>query len=214
MSRVAADVGPTDTAHRMRMVDIGNATTDEDEALMLAYARGDAASFERLYARHKGPTYRYLLRHTSNRATADELHQDVWMRVVRARERYRPEARFTTWLYTLARHRLVDHFRSKGGVVAASLDQDSADGLPDTPAEEPASAADPLARVLDEESGSRLLAALADVPGLQRDAFLLHVEAGLSLVEIATLTGVPAETVKSRLRYAYRRLRASLEDLA
>jgi RNA polymerase sigma-70 factor (ECF subfamily) len=68
--------------------------------------------------------------------------------------------------------------------------------------------------VLDEESGSRLLAALADVPGLQRDAFLLHVEAGLSLVEIATLTGVPAETVKSRLRYAYRRLRASLEDLA
>jgi RNA polymerase sigma-70 factor (ECF subfamily) len=197
----------------MRIVDIGNAT-DEDEALMLAYARGDAASFERLYARHKGPTYRYLLRHTSNRATADELHQDVWMRVVRARERYRPEARFTTWLYTLARHRLVDHFRSKGGVVAASLDQDSADGLPDTPAEEPSSAGDPLVRVLDEESGNRLLAALADVPGLQRDAFLLHVEAGLSLVEIATLTGVPAETVKSRLRYAYRRLRAALEDLA
>jgi RNA polymerase sigma factor (sigma-70 family) len=214
VSRVAADVEPTDTAHRMRMVDIGNATTDEDESLMLAYARGDAASFERLYARHKGPTYRYLLRHTSNRATADELHQDVWMRVVRARERYRPEARFTTWLYTLARHRLVDHFRSKGGVVAASLEQDSADGLPDTPVEEPASAADPLARVLDEESGSRLLAALADVPGLQRDAFLLHVEAGLSLVEIATLIGVPAETVKSRLRYAYRRLRAALEDLA
>ena len=197
----------------MRIVDIGNAT-DEDEALMLAYARGDAASFERLYARHKGPTYRYLLRHSSNRATADELHQDVWMRVVRARERYRPEARFTTWLYTLARHRLVDHFRSKGGVVAASLDQDSADGLPDTPAEEPSSAGDPLVRVLDEESGNRLLAALADVPGLQRDAFLLHVEAGLSLVEIATLTGVPAETVKSRLRYAYRRLRAALEDLA
>lgn len=213
MSRVAAALGSTDTSHRMRIVDIGNAT-DEDEALMLAYARGDAASFERLYARHKGPTYRYLLRHTSNRATADELHQDVWMRVVRARERYRPEARFTTWLYTLARHRLVDHFRSKGGVVAASLDQDSADGLPDTPAEEPSSAGDPLVRVLDEESGNRLLAALADVPGLQRDAFLLHVEAGLSLVEIATLTGVPAETVKSRLRYAYRRLRAALEDLA
>ena len=69
----------------MRPADIGKAITDEDETLMLAYARGDAAAFERLYARHKGPTYRYLLRHTSNRATADELHQDVWMRVVRAR---------------------------------------------------------------------------------------------------------------------------------
>lgn len=216
MSRVAEAAGRTDTAPRMRAVDIGKAMTDEgeDEALMLAYAAGDAASFERLYARHKGPTYRYLLRHTSNRAIADELHQDVWMRVVRARERYRPEARFTTWLYTLARHRLVDHFRSKSGVVGASLDDDSGVGSPDLPEDGSAGTPDPLARVLDAECGHRLLAALRDVPGPQRDAFLLHVEAGLSLAEIATLAGVPAETVKSRLRYAYKRLREALEDLA
>ena len=195
----------------MRGTDSGGDSIGEDEALMLAYAGGDAGAFERLYARHKGPTYRYLLRHTSNRAVADELHQDVWMRVVRARERYRPEARFTTWLYTLARHRLIDHYRAKNA-AAVSLDDDSCDDPPYVPVADAPAAEDPLTLVIDAESGRRLVAALADVPTAQRDAFLLHVEAGLSLGEIATLGGVPAETVKSRLRYAYRRLRSALED--
>jgi RNA polymerase sigma-70 factor (ECF subfamily) len=179
---------------------------------MLAYARGDATAFERLYARHKGPTYRYFLRHTSDRGAADELHHDVWLKVVAARERYVAEARFTTWLYTLARHRLVDHWRARRGNRFTPLDDD---GDADRPADGDASAdhADPLSLVIDAQAGLRLQAALADVPAPQRDAFLLHVEAGLSLGEIAALAGVPAETIKSRLRYAYRRLRAALEDL-
>lgn len=214
MNRVAASLGHTDTSRSMRPADIGKAITDEDETLMLAYARGDAAAFERLYARHKGPTYRYLLRHTSNRATADELHQDVWMRVVRARERYRPQAQFKTWLYTLARHRLIDHFRSTEGLYSDSLDEEPANEHSSSPADGPSIAADPLASVIDAESGHRLLGALAEVPAAQRDAFLLHVEAGLSLVEIAMLSGVPLETVKSRLRYAYKRLRGALEEVS
>ena len=221
MASIAADVGPADTARRMRATVIPG-TDEADEALMLAYARGDAPSFERLYARHKGPTYRYLLRHTSEPATADELHQDVWMKVVRAREHYAPDARFTTWLYTLARHRLVDHWRSRRGVHFTSLDDDDRD-----PADRDADAAvtgdppdgvaaagdDPLTLTIDAQAGRRLIAALAGVPAPQRDAFLLHVEAGLSLDEIAQLAGVPAETIKSRLRYAYRKLRVALEDL-
>jgi len=196
----------------------GISGTDEaDEALMLAYARGDAASFERLYARHKGPTYRYLLRHTTDRAVADELHQDVWMKVVKARERYAPEARFTTWLYTLARHRLVDHWRSRRGARFTSLDDETdrdSRGTDDHAGSEALTAGDdPLASTIGAQDGQRLVAALAGVPGPQRDAFLLHVEAGLSLEEIAGLAGVPAETIKSRLRYAYRKLRAALEDL-
>ena len=66
---------------------------------------------------------------------------------------------------------------------------------------------------IDAQTGQRLVAALANVPPAQRDAFLLHVEGGLALREVATLTGVSVETVKSRLRYAYGRLRAALEDL-
>ena len=214
MTYVAVSAGRADTARRMASADTGS-PGESDESLMLAYAGGDATAFERLYARHKGPTYRYFLRHTSDRSAADELQQDVWLGVVRARERYAPAARFTTWLYTLARHRLVDHWRARRGAHFMSLD-DPADSGPLDPSvdcDAPGDAPDPLALVADAQAGRRLQLALAELPAAQRDAFLLHVEAGLSLGEIAALAGVPAETIKSRLRYAYRRLRTALEDL-
>lgn len=213
MASIAAAGRRADTARRMRATGIPG-TDEADEALMLAYAHGDASSFERLYARHKGPTYRYLLRHTSERATADELHQDLWLKVVHARNRYAPDARFTTWLYTLARHRLIDHWRSRRGVHFTSLDDDADVDTDADPADGAAAGGDdPLTLTIDAQAGRRLVAALAGVPAPQRDAFLLHVEAGLSLDEIAQLADVPAETIKSRLRYAYRKLRAALEDL-
>lgn len=196
----AADTGEGDTA---------------DEALMIAYARGDARAFERLYARHKGATYRYFLRHTCDRSAADELHQEVWLNVVRTRDRYAASARFTTWLYTLARNRLIDHWRARRGARFADLD-DAGDDDPGHPALDGARSAgvpDPLSQVIDHQAGERLHAALAELPAAQRDAFLLHLEAGLSIAEIATLCAVPAETIKSRLRYAYRRLRDALEDM-
>jgi RNA polymerase sigma-70 factor (ECF subfamily) len=211
---IAAAVAPLDTARRMhpRNAEMEPRT---DEALMRAYGRGDARAFEALYARHKGATYRYFLRHVAGHtATADELHQDLWLRVIGARERYEAQAKFSTWLYTLARHRLVDHWRSRHGISLASLEDDAIL----TQAEDCAAASrdvddDPLHASIDAETRRRLVAALADVPPLQRDAFLLHIEGGLSLDEIASLTATSGETVKSRLRYAYRRLRATLEDL-
>lgn len=187
-----------------------------DETLMLAYGRGDARAFETLYARHKGGTYRYFLRHTAGvAATAQELHQDLWLKVIAARERYEARAKFSTWLYTLARHRLTDHWRSSPDPALASLEEDG------IAAEVEASIAtrtashsdDPLGASVAAEASRRLVDALAAVPPLQRDAFLLHIEGGLSLDEIAGLTRTSSETVKSRLRYAYRRLRAALEDL-
>lgn len=187
-----------------------------DEALMRAYGDGDARAFEALYARHKAATYRYFLRHSGgNAATADELHQDLWLKVIGARARYEAQARFSTWLYTLARHRMVDHWRSHHGISLASLEDEATV----TQAEESVAAArdgsdDPLHATIDAQARGRLLVALADVPPLQRDAFLLHVEGGLSLEEIASLTAASGETIKSRLRYAYRRLRAALEDMA
>src|SRR6202158_3045286 len=90
-----------------------------DEQLMLAYAGGDAGAFEALYARHKGPLYRYVLRSVKSRGEAEELFQDVWMRVVEARERYAPQSRFTTRLYTTAHHRLTDHCRARGLALVA-----------------------------------------------------------------------------------------------
>jgi len=188
-----------------------------DEALMRAYGGGDAAAFEALYARHKGATYRYFLRHSDgDTATADELHQDLWLRVIDARSRYEVQARFSTWLYTLARHRLIDHWRARRPALAmASLDDDGVlEQVEEYLVDSGGRADDLLQATIDAEDQRRLIAALAEVPPLQRDAFLLHVEAGLSLDQIAGLTSASLETVKSRLRYAYRRLRNALEDLS
>ncbi len=187
------------------------ADDDADETLMLAYAAGDASAFDRLYARHKGALYRYVLRHCANAAVADELFQDVWMNVIRVRASYLPAARFGSWLFTLAHNRIVDHWRASGQVKMVPLDDDDETVAPSalvSPSRD-----EPDARASASETSARLRAALAGLPPLQRDAFLLHQESGLSLAEIGHLTGVGVETVKSRVRYAVTRLRAALPGL-
>jgi RNA polymerase sigma-70 factor (ECF subfamily) len=182
-----------------------------DEDLMLSYAAGDAAAFDALYARHKGGVYRYLIRHCGNAGTADELFQDVWMNVIRARASYEPTAKFTTWLYRIAHNRLIDHWRASGRVelVSGGGDEDD-DPLAAIPA---ARNDEPDVRAVAAEIGARIRQALAALPAAQREAFLLHQEGGLDLAEIAQLTGAGVETVKSRLRYAQAKLRAELGDL-
>src|SRR5687767_11869284 len=90
-----------------------------DEELMLAYRHGDAGAFDKLYARHRGPVFRFILRALKQRAQAEELFQEVWIRVIEARSRYAPQARFSTWLYTIAHNLLVDHWRRKGLTLVA-----------------------------------------------------------------------------------------------
>jgi RNA polymerase sigma-70 factor (ECF subfamily) len=211
---IAAIATPVDTGWRMHPPQ-AEQVPSTDEALMRAYGHGDARAFETLYARHRAATYRYFLRHAGGHAaTADELHQDLWLKVIGARGRYEAQAKFSTWLYTLARHRMVDHWRARHGVSLASLeDEATAAQVEESLAALRDGRDDPLDASINAEARHRLVSALADVPPLQRDAFLLHIEGGLSLETIAGLTTASVETVKSRLRYAYRRLRAALEDL-
>src|ERR1700716_1357617 len=173
-----------------------------DEQLMLAYAGGDAAAFEALYARHKGSLFRFVLRSVKGEAQAEELFQEVWMRAIEARERYRPEAKFTTWLFTIAHNRLVDHWRAKG-LSLVSLD-DEATQAPE-PVADPGS--EPHRNAEARETLERLAVAIAALPLAQREAFLLHTESGFSVAEIAAATGSGEEAAKSRLRYAMNKLR-------
>jgi RNA polymerase sigma-70 factor (ECF subfamily) len=184
-----------------------------DESLMLAYGLGDPVAFDRLYARHRGPVYRYLLRHLGDRVIAEELHQEVWLSVVRGRTSYTPSAKFTTWLYTVARSRLVDHWRASRHLCVVSLEDDGGQALARSASDsDDRGTSDPLEATALAQTGSRLRDGLAALPPAQRDAFLLHIEAGLAVAEIAALASVGEETIKSRLRYAYARLRRALGE--
>ena len=176
-----------------------------------AFRAGDARAFETLYDRNLPAVWRYVLRSVHDAALADELVQDVWFSIVRQAPRYQPRARFRTWLFTLAHHRMVDHFRTHH--PHASLDAATEDGasLADTLAAD--SGFGPLRQLQSREQAQALLDALAALPAAQREAFLLQAEGALTVADIAATTGVPVETAKSRLRYARATLRQTLEGL-
>ena len=169
---------------------------------MAAYRDGNAAAFDTLYARHRGALFRYVLRGVKLRAVAEELYQEIWIRVIEARRRYSPTARFTTWLYTIAHNRLVDHWRHKELTVVPADEDTTA----------PDAAADPARQAQGREALARFARALEELPHVQREAFLLHEEAGLTAMEIAAVTGSETEAVKSRLRYAVAKLKAAVDD--
>jgi len=183
-------------------------TEATDEELMQRYRDGEARAFETLYARHKGPVYRYILRQCGVAALAEELFQDVWMNLIKARERYEVRAKFTTWLYTLAHHRVIDHYRRQATGVPISYDDDSDEPLIEQVAD--SELKQPDNEFERRRQAQQLLVLLTQLPEAQREAFLLREESGLSLEEIAAVTGVNAETAKSRLRYALAKLRQGM----
>jgi len=185
------------------------AEPDSDEALMLQFQAGISPAFEILYSRHKGGVYRYLLRQGTRQPMAEELAQDVWLNLIRARASYVPSAKFTTYVYRLAHNRLIDHFRA-GGKVSSRAASDEDEEVENLPA--PASYG-PEAHAVAAEQGRRMKQAIRALPQHQREAFVLQQESDLSVEEIAALTGVSFETAKSRLRYASAKLRADLKDL-
>jgi RNA polymerase sigma-70 factor (ECF subfamily) len=186
-----------------RNADVGDGLSDE--MLMLAYAGGQVAAFDQLYGRHRARLYRFLLRQLRDGALADEIFQDVWQRVIAARQGWKPEAAFTTWLYRIAHNRLADHWRALQHRPPAPDNADErTERVPDPDTPE---------RSLSEfEQRRRLQLALDELPAEQREVVLLRLEQELTLEEIGTITGVGRETVKSRLRYAMDKLRSRLNE--
>ena len=187
---------------------------DADEALMLRFAGGDVQAFDELYRRHELKVWRYLQRNLGNRAIADELMQDVWFTVARAARGYRPTARFTTWLFTLAHNRLVDALRARRSHERPSAVADGSEGADPLDQLAADSQSEPLERVQSQQHAAAVLAAVERLPPEQRHAFLLHAEGELTLEEIARVTSSSFETAKSRLRYARSKLRQLLQEYA
>ena len=186
-----------------------------DEALMLAYREGDAAAFEALYRRWRGRLYRHLLRQCGSAAHADELFQDIWLKIVGARKGYEVAAKFSTWLFRIAHNRLIDHYRAQGRAVIVSLvsyddDPEDADRVAALPA---AATAQPEAMIERKALAEELVRHIEALPAAQRETFLLSEEGEMTLEQIAAATGVNRETAKSRLRYALNKLRAALKEV-
>ncbi len=188
-----------------------------DERLMLAYRDGDARAFEALYRRYRGSLHRYLAQQCGSPVFAEELYQEVWIKIVNARADYEPLAKFSTWIFRITHHRLIDHYRKRAPEIAMRYEKPTAGDdtdIDDWIASQPAPFHETPHAVHDRrDTAQRIHLALAELPAPQREAFLLAEEGGLTLEEIAATTTTSRETSKSRLRYALTKLRHSLQDL-
>ena len=184
---------------------------------MLAFRAGDARAFESLVRRHRTPVFNFILRYTGQRARAEDVLQETWLKVVRSAREYEPKAKFTTWLYTIARNLCVDSARKESYRQASSLEAPApgaereesrplGEGLPDAGASPERGAYNARLRPLLER-------ALATLPDEQREVFTLREYSGIPFKDIAEVTGVSENTVKSRMRYALDGLRRRLAEM-
>jgi RNA polymerase sigma-70 factor, ECF subfamily len=187
-----------------------------DEQLMLAFKSGDARAFRVLVQRHRGPVFNFILRYTGHKARAEDLLQETWLKVVRSSSEYEPKAKFTTWVYTIARNLCVDSARKETYRQTDSLDapaRDADDGRSMGESVGDQVSAQPERAAHNAKLRPLLAKALAALPEEQREVFLLREYHGVSFKEIADVTGVNENTVKSRMRYALEGLRKRLGEL-
>lgn len=191
----------------------GGALGDTNEALMLRFRGGDVRAFEILLTRHRHSIFEFILRSVGpwNTTQAEDLTQETFLRVVKQASAYEQRAKFTTWLFTLARNLCIDASRRRKHRKAQSLDQTDEEG--NSLLDRTASSGPAVDRqVIGHQLQARLEEAIDSLPEDQREVFLMRESADLSFKEIADVIGVSENTVKSRMRYALEKLRASLGE--
>jgi RNA polymerase sigma-70 factor (ECF subfamily) len=199
----------------MAVADVNEIT---DETLMMQFQGGDRRAFATLVGRHKSPVYNFILRQVRTKATAEDLTQDVFVRVVQSAATFKHEARFTTWVYSIARNICIDHVRKMSLRRHPSLEQPIGKDRdpPGTPLgdriadDHPSASAERC--VVSADIAERVTVAVEQLPPEQREVFLLRQLAKIPFKDIAKMTGVPENTVKSRMRYALERLQEALSE--
>lgn len=191
----------------------GNVDPNSDAAVMLRVAAGDEASFNYLVERYHRPMIHFLYRMVHNQAVAEELAQDVFLRVYRARDSYRAEARFTTWLYRIATNLAVNYARDTRHERAAQtvyLDEPDAEtGTTPDVADDQLTAEEKLMR---EERMGAIRAHVMELPERQRMAVLMHKYQGMDYRQIGEVLKLSESATKSLLFRAYQTLRTKLKE--
>lgn len=184
-----------------------------DEMLMVRYKRGDRDAFAELVRRYQKPLFNFSIRYLKNQEAAREVTQDAFLRVVKRSADFKHESRFSTWIFAITRNLCIDELRKGKHRNHPSLDEATSGG---TPLGEKLEGAGPRT---DGESGASdgelrtgILKAIDSLPDDQREVFLLRQLGGVPFAEIAKITGVPENTVKSRMRYALERLQKELRE--
>jgi RNA polymerase sigma-70 factor (ECF subfamily) len=176
------------------------ASAEEDAPLVTA-ARHDPAAFAPLYRRYVTPIYRYLYSRLGNVADAKDLTAQVFTEALEGLHRYRERGNFAAWLFTIARHKVTDHYRRQRPHVPLNEALDS-----------PAESADPLARVVQEETLQRLAVLVARLDEKQQELLRLRFAAGLTYGEMGTLMGRSEAAIKMAMHRLLRRLEAEWEE--
>ena len=187
-----------------------NINSSADEQLMLLFANNDIAgdtnkgqrAFDCLYQRHKGPLYRFVKKTCNNEQDANEVFQELWLRIINNKQKFNPEYKFTTWAYTIANRLLIDWLRKNAKI---NLTEDITEEPADTPLNAPDN---DLER---KRMAKQLTEAITTLPDQQRMTFVMKHESGLSLSEVAAATEQPLERIKSQYRYAIKKLKNTLE---
>jgi RNA polymerase sigma-70 factor (ECF subfamily) len=187
---------------------------DSDEALMLRYRDGEVRAFELLLTRHRKPIYNFILRYVLEPAQAEDLLQETFLRVIRGAESYERQAKFTTWLYTIARNLCVDASRRakhrRAQSLDAPIDEEEGSGTLLDRVADPTGTVD--RQVIGKQLGERIQRAVDGLGEEQREVFVLREVLDLPFKEIAEIVGCPENTVKSRMRYALEKLREALDE--
>jgi RNA polymerase sigma-70 factor, ECF subfamily len=189
-------------------------TQEADEDLMVRYQQGEVRAFEILLGRHRKSVFNFILRYVGDKETAEDLLQETFMRVIKGADAYKRQAKFTTWLYTIARNLCVDQTRRRKHRKHASLDapmaadDDSGTLLDVLPSSEMASDR----KSVNKQLYQRLQGAIGALSEEQREVFLMREFLDMPFKQIADVVGVPENTVKSRMRYALEKLRLDLDE--
>jgi RNA polymerase sigma-70 factor, ECF subfamily len=181
-----------------------------DEELIAMFQTGDAAAFEALFTKYKGPIYIFLVRQCGNQEIAADLTQDVFTKLLNRADTFRHQSKFSTWIYTIARNTAMDHARKSRHRNHASLDATTGDDGPPLIEKVSDGGPGPERRSDSEELQKALAAAIEKLPDDQREVFILREYHGMPFADIAEVVNAKVGTVKSRMRYALEALRLEL----
>lgn len=183
---------------------------EADLELLRRYAAGDARAMDALVDHYAGTIYAFVYRFLPDPAVAEDLTQEVWLKVMRSAGSFEGRSRFSTWVFRVARNVCLDHLRRQKRRARVSREEGDPFALEDVQDAAPS----PDERASQREQSERVLEAVAGLSEAQREVFLLREEANLSFREIADALDVSRDTVKSRMRYALGHIRRFLRRSA